>query len=128
MITKKKIDISAGKGDSPEKMKKLFTFLGDCKIMAVDVKFNCNDPPDFIKLKPMLYKIINTFEKKTSIIFFDMPYCIIPDAEEHVINPPSDNKTKYAVCGKCKFDSFCGGFPKLSKLKPGDKFRLKPQQ
>jgi len=66
---------------------------------------------DFFKIKRILYYIINNFENKTSIIFYDVPYCILPDAEEHIINLPSEKKEKSDECKKCKFNNFCGGFP-----------------
>lgn len=82
------------------------------KPVFLDLVFEAKKPPNFSRIKPVLYHLINSFEDKTSIIFLNLPYCIMPDAEDHIINLPSDQKIKPEACEGCRFNNFCGGFPK----------------
>lgn len=107
----KKIEVNIAKGDI-HRLKNIINILQKNKIPLLDIHFNLKNPPDFSGIEPILYHLINNFEDRTSIIFFNLPYCIMPDAEEHIINLPSDRKIKPEACGKCRFNNFCGGFPK----------------
>ncbi len=89
----------------------LIKLLETRNIPLVDVIFDSKNPPDFFKIRSVLYTLINRFEEKTSMIFFNLPYCILPDAEEHIINISSNHKTKSPQCKECKFNRFCAGFP-----------------
>lgn len=106
----KKIEVRIGKSDI-HRLKSIMNILQKNKIPLLDVYFDTKNPPDFFKIKPILYHLINRFEEKTSIIFFNLPYCILSDAEEHIINLESEGKVKFLKCRGCKFNSFCGGFP-----------------
>jgi len=116
-----KVKVEVNKSDFAEKIKKLTTLLNKNKVIAADVYIDTKDPPDLFKIRPVLYYLINRFEEKTSIIFFNLPYCFLPDAEEHIINLESKEKIKSDVCEHCKFNSFCGGFPEKH-----DNFKVKP--
>jgi cyclic pyranopterin phosphate synthase len=91
--------------------RKIVSALRKRKTTAIDITFDTKKPVDFFTTAPLLYSLINRFEKCTSIVFFNLPYCVLPDAEEHIINLPATGKTKSGECGKCRFSCFCGGFP-----------------
>lgn len=111
----KKIEIGVNRSDFSIKTRRLAASLRKNKVIAADIHFDTNNPPKFFKIRPLLYFLINTFENRTSIIYLDLPFCVLPDAEEHIINEKSEEKIKHASCDSCKFDNFCGGFPKNSK-------------
>jgi radical SAM protein with 4Fe4S-binding SPASM domain len=108
----KRIRVEAGGSDFVAKMRNLSGVLRKGGVVCADVHLDVRNPPDFRRIRPLLYGIINRFERSTSIIFHDIPYCVLPDAEEHVVNLGSEEKTKFPMCRECKFGSFCGGFPK----------------
>ncbi len=106
----KKIEVNVKKTNI-HSLRNIVKLLQKNKIPLLNLYFDNKNPPDFFKLKTLLYYLINKYEDKTSIIFFNLPYCIMPDAEEHIVNPESENKTKVQECKKCRFNGFCGGFP-----------------
>jgi uncharacterized radical SAM superfamily Fe-S cluster-containing enzyme len=106
----KKIEVKIGKGDI-HRLGSIIDIIQKKRIPLLDVHFNVKNPPNFFKLKPILYHLINRYEENTSIIFFNLPYCVLPDAEEHIINLESKSKTKLPECKECRFNNFCGGFP-----------------
>ena len=107
-----KVEIKAGKNDFTHKAGKLAHLLKRESVISADIFIDTKSPPDLSKIKPILYHLINAYERKTSLIFHDIPYCILPDAEEHVINQESEEKRKLDACDNCRFERFCGGFPK----------------
>jgi radical SAM protein with 4Fe4S-binding SPASM domain len=111
-----KIAVNVSRGNT-NRLKDINRVLRKRNIPLLDVHFDTKNPPAFFRLKPILYNLINRYEEKTSIIYFNIPYCVLPDAEEHIINLESESKTKYSACKKCKFDNFCGGFPEKHERK-----------
>ncbi|MBL7197981.1 MAG: radical SAM protein [Candidatus Omnitrophica bacterium] len=92
-------------------------------------KFSINIKIDFkktnlSKIKPFLYLLLNNFENSYFITIENMPYCIMPDAEEHIIYPASESwrGVKGKSCPRCKYFDICPGWPKdlrkTKKLKP----------
>ncbi|PIQ88740.1 MAG: hypothetical protein COV72_06670 [Candidatus Omnitrophica bacterium CG11_big_fil_rev_8_21_14_0_20_42_13] len=65
------------------------------------------------KIKPLLYLLLNKFENSYLIYINNLPYCLMPDAANHLIFPGENKaefrKTRY--CRKCKYNKSCPGWP-----------------
>lgn len=95
--------------NSLEKFKDAASLLRSGDTDILDVFFDTSNPPNFFKTKPLLYFLINKFENRAGITYHDLPLCILPDAEEHIVNEKTPEKTKPAKCKGCKHDRKCGG-------------------
>lgn len=120
------ITVGVGKGGA-SKLAGITESVQAGMVQLLDVCFDLDNPLQFSKIKPALYHLINMHEGSTSIFFINLPYCIMPDAEEHIMNPPSDKKEKSEGCDGCRFSGFCGGFPKHSSESP-QKVADRPKQ
>lgn len=106
------MDIRVSKNESG-KLRKLDSYLQKNKEKLVDVFFDLENPPDFFRIRKLLYSLINKYEGQSSIIFHHLPYCFLSDAQEHVINhQEKGKKEKQEQCRSCKFESFCAGYPR----------------
>ena len=111
----RKVKVHITRGEEG-KIAKVPALLGSGAVHILDFVFDDMDPPDFNKIKTVLYEIINRFESRTSIIFFNIPYCVMPDSQEHIINDESDCRRKLPGCFGCRFFGICGGIPVKSKF------------
>lgn len=69
------------------------------------------------EIKSILYRLLNNYEKDYFITINGLPYCLMPDAEEHVIYTKNSGLqyAKLSICKDCKFITACPGIPKEEK-------------
>lgn len=66
----------------------------------------------FSKISLLLYMILNKFENFYLIFITGVPYCLMPDAANHIIyeNDKGVGYKKDNVCRKCKYCKICPGW------------------
>lgn len=59
-----------------------------------------------------LYLLLNEYEDLYFITIENIPYCIMPDAIEHILYPKSQRKNTYydTICRSCDFKAMCPGW------------------
>lgn len=64
------------------------------------------------KVKTLLYFLLNHLEKEFFIKIMDVPYCLMPDAADHLSYKARKNKnyTKIKNCLRCRYYQCCPGF------------------
>jgi len=69
---------------------------------------------NLLKIKPFLYLLLNNLESAYFITIEGIPYCLMPDAAEHIIYTGGGKKnyTKHKCCQECKYADICPGWPK----------------
>lgn len=70
---------------------------------------------------PHLYRILNSYEKQYFIVIHGWPFCLLPDAADHIY--PVKHKARGCVCPEscrpCRFNHLCAGWPSsLAPLNP----------
>ncbi len=86
---------------------KLAGFYADSGIKELVLHFNPSSP-DIGSVKKYLMMSLE-HEARSRIRLLDIPFCLVPNAEDHVTNPESGQKTKVPACSRCIFDGRCGG-------------------
>ena len=100
----------------------LLNKIKDCGAEIKKDNFSINtkvdlEKMDFLLLKPYLYLLLNKFENSYFIVIENLPFCLMPDAQEHIIyNEKSySGYLKDKDCARCKYKDTCPGWPKGSK-------------
>lgn len=83
------------------------------------------------KIRPkaiaLIYQLINRYQDEYFITIENLPYCIMPDATEHIINPAKKNRRRAddyeASCKNCIYYAACPGWENFEHL---DKALKKP--
>jgi len=80
----------------------------------LDVEVGRLTKPPWEELKPFLYDILNTFHKSHLVTIKNIPYCLMPDAEDHIIYNKIGGLSYYKTskCKSCKYYSLCPGYIK----------------
>ena len=67
---------------------------------------------NFLKIKPLLYLLLNKFEKSYFILIEGLPYCLMPDASGHIIYTKNTYSFyfKKKECPNCKHENLCPGW------------------
>lgn len=67
----------------------------------------------------LLYHLINSFESSYFIILKNIPYCLMPDAIEHIIHEKVKDRRYYydGLCKSCYLKQECLGWSNLINLK-----------
>lgn len=67
----------------------------------------------FLKAIPLLYLLLNKFENYYSILIEGLPYCLMPDASNHIvyIKKFDTHYFKNKECHGCKLENHCPGWP-----------------
>ena len=104
------------KSKSLEEIKQAFKKYGlvlNLKKYKINIAIDSFKNINFSKLKPIIYYLLNTYEGLYSITIEGVPYCFLPDAEDHIIYNKvlSKRYIKKTICKKCKFFLRCHGFP-----------------
>ncbi|MGD0335603.1 MAG: radical SAM protein [Candidatus Omnitrophota bacterium] len=62
----------------------------------------------------LIYALLNNFEKKYFIFIEGLPYCLFPEADDHVIynKKPDVYYSRRKTCLSCKYSALCPGWPK----------------
>lgn len=62
-----------------------------------------------------LYLLLNKYENLYCVTFKDMPYCLMPDAAEHILCLHQQKKGFFydSVCKSCDFQNLCPGWKKF---------------
>ena len=95
------------------------------KISRFIIKIGCPGKLSaFLKIKQLLYLLINKFENSYFIAIEGLPYCLMPDASNHMTNFKKNKATNSdnRKCLNCKFVEDCPGWPK----NPGTDNNLSP--
>lgn len=98
--------------DIPETFMKVYLNNAD-----KEIKLICRNE-NFRILKYYLYEILNKFEDSYSIFVYNIPYCLAPDAYDHIIYSRNKNK-KYKridICYSCRLFELCPGIEQKSIL------------
>ena len=97
---------------------KIKEYSADIKIDNLSIKIGTDlERMDFLHLKPYLYLLLNKFESSYFILLDGLPYCLMPDAQSHIIYNKKQ-KTEYLKdkgCRLCKYIDSCPGWPKNTK-------------
>ena len=67
---------------------------------------------NFSKISPLLYAIVNKFEKVYLVFIEGVPFCLMPDAAHHLIYTKK-NEVVYErdnICKECKYCKLCPGW------------------
>lgn len=82
------------------------------KICINFTKFN------FLTAKPLLYLLLNKFENYYFILIEGLPYCLMPDASNHIIylRTAQAHYVKKKACPACKYEKHCPGWLRSSKI------------
>jgi radical SAM protein with 4Fe4S-binding SPASM domain len=91
---------------------------GDISIGDANIRVTLDlEKIDFLRMKPYLYLLLNKFERSYFIIIQGLPYCLMTDAENHIIynKKPDQIYLKDKNCAGCKYESACPGWPKNAK-------------
>ena len=64
------------------------------------------------EIKQFLYEILNTFHDLHFITIKNIPYCLMPDAEDHIVYNENSGVSYYKKpqCKSCKYYSLCPGY------------------
>lgn len=66
-------------------------------------------------LRSFLYRVLNAYENKFSVLIKGVPFCFLPDASDHIIPPPRRGKTgRVRICGECRLRLICPGLEEKS--------------
>ncbi|MEW5895213.1 MAG: radical SAM protein [Candidatus Omnitrophota bacterium] len=101
-------------------VKKLKDAYADVDIDKFNIKITGDlTKTSFDKISPPLYLILNKFENSHRILIDGIPYCLMPDAADHLMYNKSSTRKylKDDCCHKCKHDGICPGWIKKSAVK-----------
>lgn len=85
----------------------------NARIEGSTIKFNVDlQKTNFLKISLFLYLILNKFENPYLIFINGIPFCLMPDAENHLIYNKKNGVEyqKDSVCQKCKYYRICPGW------------------
>ncbi len=91
----------------------------------IDIRVNAFRNNNLLKIRPLIYYILNTYDRLCIINIEGIPYCLLPSAEDHIIynSLPHKRYVKRKECRDCKFTLTCPGLPNTNFFK---KLNIKP--
>jgi len=78
---------------------------------------------------PLLYSLLNNFERSYFIVINGLPFCLMPDATSHILYTQKKGLEylKDNACGSCKYGKACPGWPKALKIQGRFRPRTVPE-
>ena len=92
---------------------------GSVTVKGFVIKIKIDRTRFTLDARPNLYELLNNFEDLYFIIITGLPFCVLPDAHEHLIYDNVDGKDcdKDKMCEKCSCAITCPGWGRsLSKI------------
>lgn len=73
---------------------------------------------NFAKISPLLYLTLNKFENLYLVLIEGIPFCLMPDAADHLVYSQTDGirYRKDTICKKCKYHDQCPGWMKDAQI------------
>lgn len=92
-------------------------------LITIKIKNHCIDNNVIF----LLYYLLNNFEILYKIIIANLPYCLMPDATEHLVYKKNSSFNYYydKCCEKCDFKKYCPGWYK-NKYIQIDRKKMRP--
>ena len=66
------------------------------------------DKADLPAARAFLYRALNAYENKFTVLIEGVPFCFLPDAYDHILPPRRSGKNVFpAICKKCRLRPVC---------------------
>jgi len=87
--------------------------LRENSFMIIDTR-RMKPSPEMKELRYCIYYLLNTYEKHFFILIKGLPYCLFPEAHDHIIYSGTKNVSysKTPQCRSCKYGTACPGIEK----------------
>lgn len=87
-------------------------YIGEVEKRGFTINIKINSKKIDLKGIKVLYFLLNNYEDYYFITIKGLPYCLMPDATEHIIYKKNDKKNYYydEICKNCDFRKICPGW------------------
>ena len=84
-----------------------------CDLSRIGERGEGLSPSLWLRVRELVYFLFNHLEHDYRVVATGVPYCLFPDAEDHVLfdRQPASRALRLAACASCKHRERCPGMP-----------------